>query len=153
MFKNKKGQIQDDVTVWDPKGLEKPWHVVNYYKPVTTPNVRINYWSCDANNNVIRTPTGGSTFILPGEVKTVKRPYREPQEFYLTAVQKVLYDSNKPIVLTATEKKWLRIHLQHPERYESYIGPIKKSEMKEREMAQKKMMEMEAKMRRERGGG
>ena len=83
--------IEDDVTVWDPKGLKKPWHVVDYYARVTTPNVRIDMWSCEANNNVIRTASGSSQFILPGETKEVKRAYREPDVFYLTEAQKKLF--------------------------------------------------------------
>ena len=80
--------IQYDVTVWDPKGLQKPWHVVDYYSRVTVPDSRIDMWSCEQNNNVVRTPAGSSQFILPGETVTVKRPYRDPNTFYLTDAQK-----------------------------------------------------------------
>ena len=80
--------IQDDVTVWDPKGLKKPWHVVDYYSRVTVPGSRIDMWSCEANNNVIRTATGSSQFILPGETVTIKRAYRDPNTYYLTDAQK-----------------------------------------------------------------
>jgi hypothetical protein len=59
--------IQDDVTVWDPEGLVKPWHVVNEYYRVTTPHVRIDQWSCEENNNVVKDQTGTTNFILPGE--------------------------------------------------------------------------------------
>ncbi len=83
--------IQDDVTVWDPKGLKKPWHVVDYYGRVVVPGSRIDMWSCDANNNVIRTATGSSQFILPGETVTIKRSYRDPNSFYLTDAQKKLF--------------------------------------------------------------
>jgi hypothetical protein len=48
-------------------------------------------WSCESNNNVVRTPSGGSQFILPGETLTVKRSYREPDTFYLTEAQKKLF--------------------------------------------------------------
>ena len=80
--------IQYDVTVWDPKGLKKPWHVVDYYSRVTVPNSRIDMWSCEQNNNVVRTATGSSQFILPGETVTIKRPYRDPDTYYLTDAQK-----------------------------------------------------------------
>ncbi|MGH8218121.1 MAG: hypothetical protein ACREUT_06090 [Steroidobacteraceae bacterium] len=83
--------IEDDVTVWDPKGLLKPWHVVDHYTRVTTPGERIDMWSCESNNNVVRTPSGGSQFILPGETLTIKRSYREPDTFYLSAPQKKLF--------------------------------------------------------------
>jgi hypothetical protein len=83
--------IEDDVTVWDPKGLKTPWHVVDHYARVTTPNARIDMWSCEANNNVIRTADGSTQFILPGETIDVKRSYREPGAFYLTEAQKKLF--------------------------------------------------------------
>jgi hypothetical protein len=83
--------IEDDLTVWDPKGLLKPWHVVMLYRRVTDPGVQIDMWSCETNNNVIRSSTGGSQFILPGEAVTITRTYREPDTFYLTAAQKKLF--------------------------------------------------------------
>jgi len=86
--------IEDDVTVWDPLGLAKPWHVVEHYVRVTTPGSRIDMWSCDANNNVVRTANGASQFILPGETVTVQRSYKEPDTFYLTDAQKKLFDGD-----------------------------------------------------------
>ena len=83
--------IEDELTVWDPKGLLKPWHVVMRYKRVTDPGVRIDMWSCESNNNVIRSSTGGSQFILPGESVTITRAYRDPDTFYLTPEQKKLF--------------------------------------------------------------
>jgi len=83
--------IEDDVTVWDPKGLAKPWHVVQLYTRVTSSGSRIDMWSCDANNNVIRTPTGGSQFILSGESVTITQGYKDPDTFYLTDTQKKLF--------------------------------------------------------------
>lgn len=59
--------IEDQVTVWDPEGLTKPWHVVDTYVRVTTPHSRIDMWSCEENNNVVKTDVGASTFVLPGE--------------------------------------------------------------------------------------
>jgi hypothetical protein len=83
--------IEDEVTVWDPKGLRTPWHVVMHYKRVNTAGSRIDMWSCETNNNVVRTPTGGSQFILKGETVTIQRSYKEPDTFYLTAAQKKLF--------------------------------------------------------------
>jgi len=59
--------IEDDVTVYDPLSLVEPWHVVNRFGRVTTPNLRVNMWSCEENNNVIQTPDGATQFILKGE--------------------------------------------------------------------------------------
>jgi len=83
--------IEDQVTVWDPKGLLKPWKVVFKYSRVTTPGSHIDMWSCNANNNVVRTPTGGSQFILKGESVTVTQTYKDPETFFLTDTQKKLF--------------------------------------------------------------
>jgi hypothetical protein len=83
--------IEDDVTVWDPKGLRTPWHVVMHYKRVNTPGSRIDMWSCETNNNVVRTAKGGSQFILRGETVTIQRSYKDPDTFYLTEAQKKLF--------------------------------------------------------------
>jgi hypothetical protein len=83
--------IEDDVTVWDAKGLVKPWHVIQKYVRVKTSGSRIDMWSCDANNNVIRTAQGASQFILPGETVTVQRAYKDPDTFFLTDAQKKLF--------------------------------------------------------------
>lgn len=83
--------IEDQVTVWDPKGLRTPWHVAMHYKRVVVPGSRIDMWSCESNNNVIRTPTGGSQFILKGESVTVTKTYKDPNTFYLTDTQKKLF--------------------------------------------------------------
>jgi hypothetical protein len=83
--------IEDEVAVWDPKGLRTPWHVVMHYKRVNTAGSRIDMWSCETNNNVVRTPTGGSQFILKGETISVQRSYKDPDTFYLTEAQKKLF--------------------------------------------------------------
>ncbi|MGZ3274994.1 MAG: hypothetical protein ACXU82_17210 [Caulobacteraceae bacterium] len=59
--------IEDQVTVWDPWGLKKPWTVVDQYTRVKTPHARIDMWSCEENNNVVKTSEGSSQFVLPGE--------------------------------------------------------------------------------------
>jgi hypothetical protein len=59
--------IEDDITVYDPLSLVEPWHVVNRYVRVKTPNLRINMWSCEENNNVVKTQDGSTQFILKGE--------------------------------------------------------------------------------------
>ncbi|HEX5419155.1 MAG TPA: hypothetical protein VFY39_04080 [Gammaproteobacteria bacterium] len=73
--------IEDDVTLWDPKALEKPWRGMQKYTRVTTRGLRMDMYSCEENNNVIQTAHGGSTFILPGETVTVQRHYRDPDNF------------------------------------------------------------------------
>jgi hypothetical protein len=47
--------------------LKTPWTGVHRYVRVTSPGARLDMWSCAENNNVVPTPEGGSTFILPGE--------------------------------------------------------------------------------------
>ena len=67
--------IQVEVTVWDPPALVKPWKVVNTYAKVKTPNIRIDMWSCNENNNVVKTAEGTTDFILPGEAG-----YKDPSK-------------------------------------------------------------------------
>jgi hypothetical protein len=59
--------IEDALDIYDPEGLARPWHVVQRYNRVKTPGLRVAYWSCEENNNVVRTPDGSTQFNLPGE--------------------------------------------------------------------------------------
>ena len=75
MRKIDKDTIEDIITIYDPEALVKPWHVRHLYKRVTEPkDLRINHWSCEENNNVVKTTEGGSDFILPGE-----KGYKDPK--------------------------------------------------------------------------
>jgi hypothetical protein len=67
--------VEDEVTVWDPWGLKKPWRVVDHYAREKTPHARIDMWSCEENNNVVKTADGGSQFVLPGE-----KGYKDPNK-------------------------------------------------------------------------
>ena len=73
MRKIGKDQIEDIVDVYDPLSLQKAWHVRHIYRRVTTPNLRINHWSCEENNNVVQTANGSPDFLLPGG-----KGYRDP---------------------------------------------------------------------------
>lgn len=67
--------IEDIVTIYDPEALVKPWHVRHVYSRVKEPkDLRINHWSCEENNNVVKTSEGSSDFILPGE-----KGYKDPK--------------------------------------------------------------------------
>jgi len=68
-------RIEALVAIYDPVALRKPWRVRHTYGRVTTPNLRINHWSCEENNNVVQTPEGSSNFILPGE-----KGYKDPDK-------------------------------------------------------------------------
>lgn len=59
--------IEDEVVVWDPPALTKPWKVKFTYVRVKSPGSRIDLWSCEENNNVVKTDGESTTFILPGE--------------------------------------------------------------------------------------
>jgi hypothetical protein len=60
--------IAADVTIYDPPSLVKPWHVVQTYARVTTPDLRIRSWVCEenANNEVFQTKEGTTRHVLPG---------------------------------------------------------------------------------------
>ena len=82
--------IEDDVTLWDPKALKKPWHGMQRYTRATTEGLRLDMYSCEENNNVIQTADGTSTFILPGESVMVKRHYRNPDNFQNTNLDRAI---------------------------------------------------------------
>ena len=65
--------IEVRLSVYDPVSLTRPWYVRHVYERVTTPNLRINHWSCEENNNVVKSTTGTSDFVLPGE-----KGYKDP---------------------------------------------------------------------------
>ena len=66
--------IEDLITLYDSDALVKPWRVRQVYSKVNDPpNLRINHWSCEENNNVVKTTSGASDFVLPGE-KGYKNP-------------------------------------------------------------------------------
>ncbi len=65
-------KIRDDITVYDPKSLTKPYRATFVYDKVDNPP-RINMWSCNENNNVVKTAQGASDFVLPGE-----KGYKDP---------------------------------------------------------------------------
>ena len=67
--------IEDIVDVYDPASLTRTWHVRHLYRRVKTPGLRINHWSCEENNNALRTDNGSTTIILPGE-----KGYRDPND-------------------------------------------------------------------------
>jgi len=60
------GKIEDVVVIYDPESLTKPYRARFVYDQVEDPP-RINMWSCNENNNVVKTSEGASDFILPGE--------------------------------------------------------------------------------------
>jgi hypothetical protein len=77
--------LEDDATIYDPKALKTPWRGVHRYVRVTAPLARLDMWSCEENNNVVQTETGGSTFILPGEPG-----YKDPSNIQNVATDKAI---------------------------------------------------------------
>ena len=65
--------IKVDLTIYDPVDLTRPWTVHRGYKKDALPNGRIDLWSCEENNNVVKKADGGSDFLLPGE-----KGYKDP---------------------------------------------------------------------------
>ena len=59
--------IKVDLTIYDPVDLTRPWTVHRGYVKDKLPQGRIDQWSCEENNNVVKTGAGGSDFVLPGE--------------------------------------------------------------------------------------
>lgn len=82
--------IRVDVTLYDPKALKAPWHGRQTFSRVTTDHVRIDMWSCAENNNIYQNANGGTSFILPGESITLERPYRHPENFQNSGVDRAV---------------------------------------------------------------
>lgn len=59
--------IKVELTIYDPVDLTRPWKVQRGYVKDRLPNGHIDMWSCEENNNVVKTGAGGSDFVLPGE--------------------------------------------------------------------------------------
>jgi hypothetical protein len=76
------GLIQDIVDIYDPVALTKPWRVVQQYTKDRTPDLRMNHWSCEENNNVVKEPDGSTKFQLPGE-----KGYKDPNTLGDTSPQ------------------------------------------------------------------
>lgn len=73
--------VIDHITVYDPLSLTKPWHATFTYRKVKDQNVRINYDSCEENNNVYLAPDGSTQYILPGNPR-----YHDPETFGIPPV-------------------------------------------------------------------
>lgn len=82
--------IEDDVTLYDPIALKKPWRGVERYLRIDSAHARLDMWSCASNNNVIQTEHGGSTLILPGQTVTMQRGYRNPDNVQNAAINKAI---------------------------------------------------------------
>ncbi|HTK35911.1 MAG TPA: hypothetical protein VL358_11580 [Caulobacteraceae bacterium] len=92
--------IEDDATIYDPKAPKTPWRGVHRYVRVTAPVARLDMWSCEENNNVVQTETGGSTFILPGEPG-----YKDPSNIQNIATDKAIAYGARIMAEEAAAKK------------------------------------------------
>jgi hypothetical protein len=75
MYKVDPTHIKTDVTIYDPVDLTRPWTVHRGYVKDKLPQGRVDMWSCEENNNVVKTAAGGSDFVLPGEAG-----YKDPSK-------------------------------------------------------------------------
>ena len=73
--------VEIRVTVYDPPSLLRPYKAVFTYRKDKTPGLRVHYAACEENNNVYRTPEGGSAEHLPGEPQ-----YRDASTFGIPEV-------------------------------------------------------------------
>jgi hypothetical protein len=72
--------IKVDVTVYDPDSLQRPYKAVFVYRK--QPQTQwVNFTSCEAGNNAVQTPEGGTTYVLPGEPG-----YQDPDTFGIPEV-------------------------------------------------------------------
>jgi hypothetical protein len=68
--------IVDEITAYDPESLLKPYKATFTYRKVNDPALRLNFSSCEEGNNAVRTPEGGTNYLLPGDPG-----YRDPNSF------------------------------------------------------------------------
>lgn len=69
--------IEDRMTIYDAQALKKPWHLVfNFIRITDPPDLRINMWSCNENNNAQKDADGTTHLVLPGEAG-----YKDPGSF------------------------------------------------------------------------
>jgi hypothetical protein len=68
--------IEEHITVYDPESLTAPYQSTFHYDRVKTPGLRVNMWSCNENNNVVKNGQGTTDFVLPGE-----KGYKDPSTF------------------------------------------------------------------------
>jgi len=60
------GLLEDKITVYDPDSLVKPWHTVFHYRKMPG-DVRVNYASCEENNNTYLGDDGRPNERIPGD--------------------------------------------------------------------------------------
>jgi hypothetical protein len=61
--------IEHRTTVYDPPALREPWVTIQKFEKISDLGgaLRINMWSCNENNNVVKDDSGTTNFVLPGE--------------------------------------------------------------------------------------
>jgi hypothetical protein len=74
--------VQDELTLYDPKMLYKPWSAVQKFARVTNPHSYVDLYSCDENNESYPGPDGREMVLQPGEA-----PVMVPKSFPLNPDQ------------------------------------------------------------------
>lgn len=72
--------IQDEMTLYDPKMLYRPWSGVQTFKRGTDRHVIVDLYSCDENNQTYAGPNGSTEALMPGQTITIKRTYPSSPE-------------------------------------------------------------------------
>jgi hypothetical protein len=72
--------IEDRITIYDPESLTKPYHSIFQFKKVAG-DVRVDYASCEENNNTFLDDDGKSNERLPGD-----KGYRDATTFGIPEV-------------------------------------------------------------------
>ena len=72
--------IQDEMTLYDPKMLYRPWSGVQAFRRVTDRHSLVDLYSCDENNQTYAGPNGSTEAILPGQTVTMNRTYPSAPE-------------------------------------------------------------------------
>jgi hypothetical protein len=67
--------IQDEMTLYDPKMLYRPWPGVQTFKRVTNPHAYVDLYSCDENNESYPGPNGSTAVLVPGQTVQIERSF------------------------------------------------------------------------------
>ena len=67
--------IQDEMTLYDPKMLYKPWSGVQTFKRETNSHANVALYSCDENNESYPGPNGSTAVLVPDQTVTIERSF------------------------------------------------------------------------------
>jgi hypothetical protein len=87
--------IENQMTLFDPLVLNKPWVGVQRYVRVTDPHARVDLHSCAESNNTYQRADGSTGGLLPGETLMLPRTYMDPETVQYIGVNRAIASGAK----------------------------------------------------------